>query len=93
MTKVLAFISLCFFKNKFAMIFASYGKSVVEIVGCFHCFGPVIVEEVAINKHYIFHSNNGPSIFVRKSIFFEHIQGCIFDGNTLFFVEIAKLDK
>ena len=93
MAEILAFISLRFFRNRLAVISTSYGESIMEIVDCLHHFGPKIIREPTIDKHYIFHNNNSSSLSFSKFVFFVYIQNCIFDCNTLFYAEVTKPDR
>ena len=73
MAEVLAFISPNLFRYKFLIVFASYKKLVLKIVGGLHYFGSEIIKKSAINKHYIFYCNNSFSFLFGKPVFFVHI--------------------
>lgn len=55
MAKVLAYISLGFFRYHLPVVFASCKESISKVIGGFYCFSPEIIGESTVNEHCVFH--------------------------------------
>lgn len=90
MAKLLAFVSLSFFRYQYFMSFAFCREYIFKIVSSFHCFNLEIIRQPIVNKYYIFYYDNSFLSLFSQLVFFIYVWSCILDCN---FILLAKLQS
>lgn len=73
MAKILACVSLSFFRYDLSIVSISYRDPISKVVCGLHCFSSEIIGKFVVNEHYVFHGDKDSLSLLGKIVFFVHV--------------------